>query len=121
MDMFALTPVQPDPAIVPIKTLELAPEGWRACVERVAEGFAEVIGDHAYCLNCGNTVHGAQSHNATCLTMVARRILVNEPYLHAQRNTSVSLRGVDIDAANKSGPAPIPIPIFLPLTTALAG
>jgi hypothetical protein len=121
MDMFALPPVQPDPAIVPIKTLELAPEGWRACVQRVAEGYAEVIGEHAYCLNCGKAVHGAQGHDVSCLTMVARRILVNEPYLHAQRHTSVSLQGVDIDAVHKSVPAPISIPIFLTLTTTLAG
>lgn len=58
--------------------LELAPEGWRQCVEKVAEGYAEVVAGHTYCLNCDGVLQEAQGHNIHCATMVARRILANE-------------------------------------------
>jgi hypothetical protein len=87
-----------------VQHLELAPEGWRLCVEKIAEGFAEVIGEHAYCLNCAGVLDGAQGHDVTCLTMVARRILANEPLLHAQHMAAqaqeASFSGVNIDAAH---------------------
>jgi hypothetical protein len=63
--------------------LELAPEGWRQCVEKLAEGYAEVVGGHVYCLNCDGVLHGAQGHEVHCVTMVARRMLANEPLIHA--------------------------------------
>jgi len=63
--------------------LELAPEGWRECVEKIAEGYAEVVGGHVYCLNCDGVLQGAQGHDIHCVTMVARRMLANEPLLHA--------------------------------------
>lgn len=63
--------------------LELAPEGWRQCVEKIAEGYAEVVGGHIYCLNCDGVLHGAQGHDVHCVTMVARRMLANEPLIHA--------------------------------------
>jgi len=63
--------------------LELAPEGWRQCVEKIAEGYAEVVGGHVYCLNCDGVLQGAQGHDVHCVTMVARRMLANEPLLHA--------------------------------------
>ncbi len=64
--------------------LELAPEGWRECVEKIAEGYAEVVGGHVYCLNCDCVLQGAQGHDIHCVTMVARRMLANEPLLHAR-------------------------------------
>jgi len=63
--------------------LELAPEGWRQCVEKIAEGYAEVVGGHLYCLNCDGVLQGAQGHDVHCVTMVARRMLANEPLIHA--------------------------------------
>ncbi len=63
--------------------LELAPEGWRECVEKIAEGYAEVVGGHVYCLNCDGVLQGAQGHDIQCVTMVARRMLANESLLHA--------------------------------------
>lgn len=62
--------------------LELAPEGWRQCVEKIAEGYAEVVGGHIYCLNCNGVLQGAQGHDVHCVTMVARRMLANEPLIH---------------------------------------
>lgn len=82
MDMFALQPVQPAASMLYIQNLELAPVGWRHCVEKLAEGFSEIIGEHTYCLNCGETLSGVQGHDASCVTMLARRILTNEPFLH---------------------------------------
>ena len=64
--------------------LELAPEGWRQCVEKIAEGFAEVAGGHVYCLNCDGMLQGAQGHDVHCVTMVARRMLANEPLIRAR-------------------------------------
>lgn len=63
--------------------LEVAPEGWRQCVEKIAEGYAEVVGGHLYCLNCDGVLQGAQGHDVHCVTMVARRMLANEPLIHA--------------------------------------
>lgn len=64
--------------------LDLAPEGWRECVEKIAEGYAEVVGGNVYCLNCDGVLQGSQGHDIHCVTMVARRILSNEPLLHAR-------------------------------------
>lgn len=121
MDMFSLHPVSPDPAMVPIKTLELAPEGWRLCVQRVAEGFAKVVGEDRYCLDCGNILHGAQGHDATCVTMVARRILANEPLLHAQKKNPAFSSKVFGKWISLVDSAPLTVPVFLRQTTALSG
>jgi hypothetical protein len=102
---FEYRPVRRSAPMVHIRHLELAPEGWRLCVGKIAEGFAEIIGEHAYCLNCGGVLDGKQGHDVTCLTMVARRILANEPLLHAKRKAALEPQardaqfpGVDIDA-----------------------
>lgn len=121
MDMFALQPVSPDPTMVPIKTLELAPEGWRLCVQRIAEGFARVAGDHRYCLDCGNILHGVQGHDATCMTMVARRILANEPLLHAQKTKPALPSRVFGEPISQRSSTPITVPVFLHQTTAHTG
>ena len=92
-------PIRRSGPVSHVKHLELAPEGWRTCVKKVAEGFAELIGEHAYCLNCGCVVEGKQGHDVTCLTMVARRILTNEPLLYAQHQAKLEAqtRKVAID------------------------
>lgn len=79
--------------------LELAPEGWRQCVEKIAEGYAEVVGGHVYCLNCDGVLQGAQGHDVHCVTMVARRMLANEPLIHAH----LSLDLVDCSRQARSG------------------
>jgi hypothetical protein len=63
-----------------------------------------MIGEKAYCLNCGGVVDGAQGHAPTCLTMVARRILANERWLHAQQRAPQGApgAGVGIDAAHQA-------------------
>jgi hypothetical protein len=116
MDTNAYRLSKKDAALFHIKNLELAPEGWRTCVEKVAEGFAEVMGEHAYCLNCSQVVQGAQGHDITCLTMVARRILANEPLLHAQRTRR--FLGVDIDVVHASRAAPLDVPASVPYVRA---
>lgn len=97
MDISAYRPLRVAAALFHIKSLELAPEGWRRCVEHVAEGFSHKECDKDLCILCGRELDGAQGHDVTCLTMVARRILANERLLHAQRNGESP--GIDIDAA----------------------
>ena len=79
---------RPDP-LVQAGRLEQVPESWRICVKEVAEGFAYVIDEHAYCLNCGGMSEDKEGHKVTCLTMVALRILANEPLLHAQHKAKL--------------------------------
>lgn len=102
LPQFDYRPARRSAPVFHIQHLELAPEGWHLCVEKIAEGFAEIIGEHAYCLNCGGVLDGKQGHDVTCLTMVARRILANEPLLHAQHTAAQAAQfpGVDIDAAH---------------------
>jgi len=80
-----------------ISRLELAPEGWRRCVEQVAEGFFYEESGNNYCALCGRRLDGMQGHDAACLTMAARRILANEPLLHAKRQAT--FQAVDIEVA----------------------
>lgn len=109
MDMFALQPIQPAASLFQIQNLELAPTGWRHCVEKIAEGFAEMIGDHAYCVNCGGALTGVQGHDASCVTMLARRILTNEPLLHAcHKPASIN---PNIDTTHVSGAAGVDMPL----------
>ena len=84
MNITAHRPGQTPATSFPIQNLILAPEGWRPCVEMIADGFCELIGQHLYCQICGGMILGMQGHRFDCVTMVARRILVNEPLLHAQ-------------------------------------
>lgn len=130
MDMFALQPIQPAASIFYIQNLELAPVGWRHCVQKLAEGFSEIIGEHTYCLNCGEPLSGVQGHDASCVTMLARRILTNEPFLqNCYKITSAADNGTAAAgshaAVNKPTPMPqtglnvkpasyLEIPVFLP-------
>lgn len=82
MDMNALRVARPSESPLPTRSLELAPSGWRHCVEILAEGYAEIVNTQARCLNCGGMLDGAQGHEINCVTMVARRMLANEPLLH---------------------------------------
>jgi hypothetical protein len=84
MNTIASQSIQSVIAELRAQNLELAPEGWRQCVEKVAEGYAEVVGGHTYCLNCDGVLHGAQGHHIHCATMVARRILANESVLQSR-------------------------------------
>jgi hypothetical protein len=97
MDISAYRPLRVAAALFHIKSLELAPEGWRRCVEHVAEGFSHKECAKEFCILCGRELDGAQGHDVMCLTMVARRILANEPLLHAQRKGESP--SIDIDAA----------------------
>jgi hypothetical protein len=86
-------------AVFHMRYLELAPEGWRACVERVAQGLADTEGEKAFCLLCGEELQGIAGHDVGCLTMVARRILANEPLLLEQYKAQVALQSVAFDEA----------------------
>jgi len=85
-----------------IRHLELAPEGWRTCVERIAEGYAEVVGEHVYCLNCDGVLLGAQGHDIHCVTMIARRMLANENLLHVSFHTGMPDTGLASGSAQSS-------------------
>lgn len=88
--------------------LELAPEGWRACMEKIAAGFAEVVKNEAVCLLCGGTLHRGVGHTLECLTMRARRMIIAEVALRARFEAEpphwsevyrpLPVRYVDIDA-----------------------
>lgn len=80
-----------------MRQLELAPEGWRLCVERVAKGLSDSEGEKAFCLLCGGELQGTAGHDIGCLTMVARRILANEPLLLEQYKVQVALESVVTD------------------------
>jgi hypothetical protein len=94
MDMLAYRSIAATAALFHMRHLELAPEGWRACVERVAQGLADTGGEKAFCLLCGGELQGIAGHDVGCLTMVARRILANEPLLLEQYKAQVALESV---------------------------
>jgi hypothetical protein len=99
---------QTSAALFHIQHLDLAPEGWRPCVEKIAEGFSEIVGEHTYCLNCGDVIEGMQGHRVDCVTMVARRILANEPLLHARLRGAAPDVYVRLDAAfSETGVGPV--------------
>lgn len=87
MNMNALRSARPDEPPLPTRSLELAPSGWRHCVEILAEGYVEIVHAQARCLNCGGMLDGAQGHEINCVTMVARRMLANEPLLHERSDS----------------------------------
>jgi hypothetical protein len=108
MDMLAYRAIAAAAAVFHMRHLELAPSGWRACVERIANGLTDRDGEKAFCLLCGGEVQGAAGHDISCLTMVARRILANEPILIEQYNAQVALQYVALDGyAGSSLPSPL--------------
>lgn len=94
MDILAYRSITATAALFHMRHLELAPEGWRACVERVAQGLADTGGEKTFCLLCGGELHGTAGHDVGCLTMVARRILANEPLLLEQYKAQMALQSV---------------------------
>jgi hypothetical protein len=106
MDTSTYRPLRMAAALFHITSLELAPKGWRRCVEHVAAGVSRKDDDKDLCLLCGKQLDGVQGHDAGCLTMIARRILANEPLLHAQRLATQA--DVDIDTTRGDAGAAIP-------------
>jgi hypothetical protein len=97
MDMLAYRSIAAAAAVFHMRHLELAPEGWRTCVERVAQGLFDRDGEKAFCLLCGGELQGAAGHDISCLTMVARRILANEPLLLERYKAQIALQYVALD------------------------
>ncbi|WP_440964031.1 hypothetical protein ACL58G_29465 [Massilia sp. GER05] len=97
MDMLAYRSVAAAAAVFHMRYLELAPEGWRTCVERVAHGLCDQDGEKAFCLLCGGELQGVAGHDISCLTMVARRILANEPLLLERYKAQMALHYVALD------------------------
>jgi hypothetical protein len=86
-----------------ISSLEIAPQGWRHCVDYIAEGISHWNHDRDFCVLCEMPLDGAQGHDATCLTMVARRILANEPLLRTHCEMAVPDEGPnDVSGARNS-------------------
>jgi len=97
MDMLAYRSIAAAAAVFHMRHLELAPEGWRTCVERVAQGLSDLDGEKAFCLLCGGELQGVAGHDISCLTMVARRILANEPLLLERYKAQMALQYVALD------------------------
>jgi hypothetical protein len=97
MDMLAYRSIVAAAAVFHMRHLELAPEGWRTCVERVAQGLTDLDGEKAFCLLCGGELQGAAGHEISCITMLARRILANEPLLLEQYKAQMALQYVALD------------------------
>lgn len=85
-------------ALFQMRHLELAPEGWRSCVDRVAQGIFDKDKEKTYCVLCGDEIQGPVGHQPSCLTMVARRILANEPLLVERYKSQLALEQIALDA-----------------------
>lgn len=85
-------------AMFQMRHLELAPEGWRICVDRVAQGIFDKDEEKTYCVLCGGEVQGSAGHQLGCLTMVARRILANEPLLVERYKSQLALEYIALDS-----------------------
>lgn len=88
-------------ALFDMRHLELAPEGWRACVARVAQGIVEQGKEKTYCVLCGCEIQGVIGHHTSCLTMVARRILANEPLLVEQYKSQFALEQIALGFSSR--------------------
>lgn len=80
-----------------MRHLELAPVGWRACVTRVAQGIFDNGKEKTSCILCGGEMQGTAGHLPSCLTMVARRILANEPLLVERYKSQLALEQIVLD------------------------
>lgn len=85
-------------ALFQMRHLELAPEGWRVCVNRVAQGIFDTGKEKTYCVLCGGEIEGSVGHQPGCLTMVARRVLANEPLLVERYKAQVALEQIALNA-----------------------
>lgn len=88
-------------ALFQMRHLELAPEGWRICVDRIAQGIFNKGEGKTYCVLCGGEIQGLVGHQPGCLTMVARRVLSNEPLLVERYKSQLALEHI---ALNSIGP-----------------
>jgi hypothetical protein len=84
-------------ALFQMRHLELAPEGWRACVDRVAQGIVNQGKEKTYCVLCGSEIQGIVGHHTSCLTMIARRILANEPLLVERYKSQLALEQIALE------------------------
>lgn len=84
-------------ALFQMRHLELAPEGWRICIDRVAQGIIDKSKEKTYCVLCGAEIRGSAGHQPGCLTMVARRILANEPLLVERHKAQLALERIARD------------------------
>jgi hypothetical protein len=85
-------------ALFQMRHLELAPEGWRTCVDRVAQGIFDKGREKTYCVLCGGEIEGPVGHQPDCLTMMARRILANEPLLVERYKSKLALEQIALDS-----------------------
>jgi hypothetical protein len=81
-------------ALCHMRHLELAPEGWRACVDRVAQGIVDQGKEKSYCVLCKSEIQGILGHHTSCLTMIARRIIANEPLLVERYKAQLALEQI---------------------------
>lgn len=88
-------------ALFQMRHLELAPEGWRICVDRVAQGIFDKSKEKTYCVLCETEIRGSAGHQPGCLTMVARRILTNEPLLVERYKAQLALEGIALDPSGR--------------------
>lgn len=87
-------------ALFQMRHLELAPEGWRICVDRVAQGIFDKGDERTYCVLCGGEIQGSVGHQPDCLTMVARRVLANEPFLVERYKSQLALEQIALDVTS---------------------
>jgi hypothetical protein len=87
-------------ALFHMRHLELAPEGWRACVDRVAQGIVNQGKEKTYCVLCGSDIQGNTGHHTGCLTMIARRILANEPLLVERYKSQLALEQIALSISS---------------------
>ena len=88
-------------ALFHMRHLELAPEGWRICVDRVAQGIFDHGKGKTYCVLGGGEIQGPVGHHLGCLTMVARRILANEPLLVKRYKSQLALEEIALGITSR--------------------
>ena len=98
MPLFEYRSISAAPALFQMRHLELAPEGWRMCVDRIAQGIFDKGEEKTYCVLCGSEIEGSVGHQPGCLTMVARRVLANEPLLVERYKSQLALEQIVLDA-----------------------
>jgi hypothetical protein len=67
-------------------------------VDRVAQGIFDKGREKTYCVLCGGEIEGPVGHQPDCLTMMARRILANEPLLVERYKSKLALEQIALDS-----------------------
>jgi hypothetical protein len=100
--------------LVPLR-LELAVQGWRECMQAVAQGFASLDRGIVLCDICGCELERGTGHAVNCLTLLARRMIEIDTALRpagrAREVTQLPLSEVNIDAIHairEATSAPLP-------------